>query len=153
MKVKSASEGAQLCSTLSDPMDCSLPGSSVHGTFQARVLEWGAIAFTFLQFGWRSQTALTEPRVLGPSAKFHVRNLVGFWWVLWSVVPSSLWPHGPARLLCSWDSPGKDTAVGCHALLQRISCVSYISCIGRWILDHCTTWEVSCFSVQDCLIP
>ena len=39
------SEVAQLCPTLSDPMDCSLPGSSVHGIFQARVLEWGAIAF------------------------------------------------------------------------------------------------------------
>ena len=45
MKVKSESEVAQLCPTLSDPMDCSLPGSSVHGIFQARVLEWGAIAF------------------------------------------------------------------------------------------------------------
>ena len=40
------SEVAQLCSTLSDPMDCSLPGSSIHGIFQARVLEWGAIAFS-----------------------------------------------------------------------------------------------------------
>ena len=44
MKVKS--EVAQLCPTLSDPVDCSLPGSSVHGIFQARVLEWGAIAFS-----------------------------------------------------------------------------------------------------------
>ena len=46
MKVKSESEVAQSCPTLSDPMDCSLPGSSVHGIFQARVLEWGAIALT-----------------------------------------------------------------------------------------------------------
>ena len=46
MKVKSESEAAQSCLTLSDPMDCSLPGSSVHGIFQARVLEWGAIAFS-----------------------------------------------------------------------------------------------------------
>ena len=46
MKVKSESEVAQSCLTLSDPMDCSLPGSSVHGIFQARVLEWGAIAFS-----------------------------------------------------------------------------------------------------------
>ena len=46
MKVKSESEVAQLCQTLSDPMDCSPPGSSVHGIFQARVLDWGAIAFT-----------------------------------------------------------------------------------------------------------
>ena len=46
MKVKSESEVAQSCPTLCDPMDCSLPGSSVHGIFQARVLEWGAIAFS-----------------------------------------------------------------------------------------------------------
>ena len=46
MKVKSESEVAQSCLTPSDPMDCNLPGSSVHGIFQARVLEWGAIAFS-----------------------------------------------------------------------------------------------------------
>ena len=46
MKGKSESEVAQLCPTLSDPMDCSPPGSSIHGIFQARVLEWGAIAFS-----------------------------------------------------------------------------------------------------------
>ena len=46
MKVKSESEVAQLCPTLRDPMDCSLPGSSVHGIFQARVLEWCAIVFS-----------------------------------------------------------------------------------------------------------
>ena len=46
MKVKSESEVTQSCSTLSDPMDCSLPGSSVHGIFQAGVLEWGAITFS-----------------------------------------------------------------------------------------------------------
>ena len=46
MKVKGESEVAQLCPTPSDPMDCSLPGSSIHGIFQARVLEWGAIAFS-----------------------------------------------------------------------------------------------------------
>ena len=46
MKVKSESEGAQSCPTLHDPMDCSLPGSSAHGIFEARVLEWIAIAFS-----------------------------------------------------------------------------------------------------------
>jgi len=46
MKVKSESEVAQSCLTLSDPMDYSLPGSSIHGIFQARVLEWVAIAFS-----------------------------------------------------------------------------------------------------------
>ena len=45
-KVKSESEVAQSCLTLCDPMDCSQPGSSIHGIFQARVLEWGAIAFS-----------------------------------------------------------------------------------------------------------
>ena len=48
MKVKSESEVAQSCLTLSDPMDCSPPGSSVHGIFPARVLEWAAIAFSDL---------------------------------------------------------------------------------------------------------
>ena len=53
MKVKSESESevAQSCPTLSDPMDCSLSGSSVHGIFQARELEWGAIAFSDTSMG------------------------------------------------------------------------------------------------------
>ena len=46
MKVKSESEVAQSCLTLHDPMDCNPPGSSVPGIFQARVLEWGVIAFS-----------------------------------------------------------------------------------------------------------
>jgi len=50
IKVKSESEASQSCPTPSDPMDCSLPGSSVHGIFQARVLEWGAIAFSRTKF-------------------------------------------------------------------------------------------------------
>ena len=51
MKVKSESEVAQSYPTLSDTMDCSLPGSSIHGIFQARVLEWGAIAFSIDSHG------------------------------------------------------------------------------------------------------
>ena len=46
MKLKSESEVAQLCPTPSDPMECSLPGSSIHGICRVRVLEWGAIAFS-----------------------------------------------------------------------------------------------------------
>ena len=49
MKVKTESEVTQSCPTLSNPMDCSLPGSSIHGIFQARVLEWGVIAFSHPQ--------------------------------------------------------------------------------------------------------
>ena len=45
MREREKCEAVQLCPTLSDPMDCSLPGSSIHGIFQARVLEWVAIAF------------------------------------------------------------------------------------------------------------
>ena len=52
MKVKSESEAAQSCPTLSNPMDCSLPGSSVLGIFQARVLEWGATAFSNTTFSY-----------------------------------------------------------------------------------------------------
>ena len=52
MKVKSESEVAQSCPTLSDPMDSSLPGSSVHGIFQERVLEWVAIAFSDMLRKW-----------------------------------------------------------------------------------------------------
>ena len=57
LKVKSESEVAQSCPTLSDPMDCSLPGSSIHGIFQARVLEWGAIAFSNLSLQLPTEVA------------------------------------------------------------------------------------------------
>ena len=60
MKVKSESEVAQLCPTLSDPMDCSLPGSSAHGIFQARVLEWGAIAFSKLLLATQKRKCVTK---------------------------------------------------------------------------------------------
>ena len=59
MKVKSESKVAQSCPTLSDPMGCSLPGTSVRGIFQARVLEWGAIAFS-------SVPAYTCPKIQSP---------------------------------------------------------------------------------------
>ena len=60
MKVKSESEAAQSCPTLSNPMDCSLPGSSVHGIFQARVLEWGAIAFSgAIVYGVTKESAMS----------------------------------------------------------------------------------------------
>ena len=64
-KVKSESEVAQSCPTLSDPMDCSPPGSSVHGIFQARVLEWGAIAFSD-----------PPPRILEIRAKINKWDLI-----------------------------------------------------------------------------
>ena len=64
MKVKSESEVAQSCPTLSDPMDCSPPGSTAHGIFQARVLEWGeewgATAFSACSHYYHTKKSLTE---------------------------------------------------------------------------------------------
>ena len=71
-KVKSESEVSQLCRTLSDPMDCSLPGSSVHGIFQARVLEWGAIAFSGeLTLGSIKYWELTQKKPLEYKTRHH----------------------------------------------------------------------------------
>ena len=66
MKVKSESEVTQSHPTLSDPMDCSLPGSSVHGIFQARVLEWGAIAFSTCETDYLQKDCNRGPVVLYP---------------------------------------------------------------------------------------
>ena len=73
MKVKSESKVAQSCPTLSDPIDCSLPDSSIHGIFQARVLEWGAIAF--------SATI---------SSTCHFNIFVSLWAELWPPLPIAL---------------------------------------------------------------
>ena len=69
MKVKSESEVAQLCPTPSDPMDCSPPGSSIHGICQARVLEWVAIAFSDMKLHTSSQSML-EKETLYPLVAF-----------------------------------------------------------------------------------
>ena len=100
MKVKSESEVAQSCPTLSDPMDCSLPGSSVHGIFQARVLEWVAVAFsrnecnctliwTFfgIAFLWDWNENWPFP-VLWPMLSFP--NLLAYW-VQHCLTASSFW--------------------------------------------------------------
>ena len=67
MKVKSQSEVAQSCPTLSDPMDCSTPGSSVHGIFQTRVLEWGTIASSYCPLFLFSLKLLERPFFSGRS--------------------------------------------------------------------------------------
>ena len=78
MKVKSESEVAQSCPTLRDPMNCSLPGFSAHGIFQARVLEWGAIAFSLMpRIGQkRSEMDAESSAFLYTSAKSNVRDRV-----------------------------------------------------------------------------
>ena len=79
MKVKSQSESevGQSCLTLSDPMDCSLPGSSIHGIFQARVLEWGAIAFSNA-WKWKVKVKLLS----------RVRPLATSWIAAYQAPPS-----------------------------------------------------------------
>ena len=91
MKVKTESEVTQSCPTLSDPMDCSPPGSSIPGIFQARVLEWGAIAFSIIIGDWNAKvgsdllktTQLIQRRrwhptpVLLPGKSHGWRSLVG----------------------------------------------------------------------------
>ena len=72
MKVKSESEVVRSCPTLRDPMDCSLPGSSIHGIFQARVLEWGAIAFSgsFCYFLLKNQFSVPQCSTLSKHRPF-----------------------------------------------------------------------------------
>ena len=95
MKVKSESEVTESCPTLGDPMNCSPPGSSTHGIFQARVLEWGAIAFS----------EVTSKEQIHSSHQ-----------CVCSVVSDSQRPHGlqRTRLFRPQDFPGKSTVVGCH---------------------------------------
>ena len=74
IEVKSESEVTQSCPTLSDPRDCSLPGSSVHGIFQARVLEWGAIAFSVTGLTWSNiMTAWLRTQLLNTPRVVYVR--------------------------------------------------------------------------------
>ena len=80
MKIKSESEVAQSCPTPRDRMDCSLPGSSVHGIFQARVLEWGAIAFS----SWSLLKLISIKSVMPPN---HL-NLCHLFLLLPSLFPS-----------------------------------------------------------------
>ena len=82
MKVKSESEVTQSCLTLSNPMDCSLPGSSIHGIFQATVLEWGAIAFSLVNLTTLqiplSLVAVKSLCAIGTWTKWHVQFQVPF---------------------------------------------------------------------------
>ena len=86
MKVKSESEVAQSCPTLSDPMDCSLPGSAIHGIFQARVLEGGAIAFS------TNEASVGDGEALAP----HASTLA--WEIPWAEEPGGLQSMGSHRV-------------------------------------------------------
>ena len=83
VKVKSENEVAQLCPTLSDSMDRSLPGSSIHGIFQARVLEWGATASYISQRGNKLRHSLFESWLMVSLKDFHVSKR----WIFVETVP------------------------------------------------------------------
>ena len=117
MKVKSESEVAQSCPTLSDPMDCSLPGSSTHGIFQARVLEWGAIAFSD-----ESVTAL---------------QLISFFYMLLPNL-SREGDGTPLQYSCLEKSHGQRSLIGCSPwdrkesdTTERLHFHFSLSCIGE----------------------
>ena len=122
----------QSCLTLCSPMDCSTPGSSVHGISSARILEWVAILFfskgssqprdqILHLLHWQADSLPVEPpgKPINPPVK---------WSDVAQSCPTLCNPYQappsifaiPTRLLPPWDSPGKSTGVGCHFLLQGI---------------------------------
>ena len=137
MKVKSESEVAQSCPTLSDPMDCSLPGSSIHGICQARVLEWGTIAFSSLtpstvqkQFGKRKELSFLlslfqVSDVSNHCSYYHCSNCPS--WGLFSLAPvSSHWC--PVALVTSLLS----VITKNFKLILPVSCPRHGPAISLW---------------------
>ena len=127
---------AQLCSTLCDPMDCSLPGSSVHGIFQARMLEWGAIPTSkgnnkqnlklslqlFVYNEWHSFRYYQIYQEIKPNDQQRGGKQtlqLAEWVLVTQLYPALVTPWIIAsRLPCPWDFPGKNTGVGCHFFLH-----------------------------------
>ena len=122
------------CPSLCDPMDCSPPGSSVHGICQARILEWGATSFSGGSSQSRDRTCIscTDGKILyswttceapvndSAAAAAAAKSL--------QLCPTLCHPidGSPPRLLRPWDSPGKNTGVGCRFLLQCIK-------VSQWL--------------------
>ena len=159
-EVKKESEVTQSCPTLCDPMECSLPGFSVHGIFQARVLEWVAISFSRRSSwprDWTQVSCIVSRRftvwatreihlcqsvllifsykscvVYGLTSKslLHFESILVYGVKKCSAAAAKLLqscltsvrPHRrqPTRLPHPWDSPGKNTGVGCHFLFQSM---------------------------------
>ena len=108
MKVKSESEVAQLCSTLCDPMDCSLPGSSIHGIFQARIPEWAAIAFSTHKLTLQNRAGSPETSAAWLTVKGWVVHLVGRkgvggGWALGAVLPCCIPRENHRQRLKVWE--------------------------------------------------
>ena len=116
---------AQLCPTLCDPMDCSLPGSSVHRILQARILEQVAIPFyrgssqpcNRIQVSWDAGKFFTIWATREAfRLEYRVTNTTSWWNIGLLTLPHMV----NATLLHPWDFPGKRTGVGCHCLLHCI---------------------------------
>ena len=107
---------AQLCLTLCDCVDCSPPGSSVHGIFQARIVEWVAISFSRGSSPSRDWTCVS---CIGRQILYHCATWEALfkWSGSRSVTSDSLWPHG---LYSPWSSLGQNTEVSSLSLLQGI---------------------------------
>ena len=105
MKVKSESEVAESCPSLSNPMDCSPPGSSIFGIFQARVLEWGAIAFSSIGASLVAQAVKNLPgmqetwvRSLGWEDSLEKGMAIHASFLAWRIP----WTEEPGRLYTPW---------------------------------------------------
>ena len=137
-KVKSENEVSQPSLTLSDTKDCSLPGSSVHGTFQARVLEWGAIAFSgahsslllFQLFHWNS-SFLTWPSIQFINL-FSLTHLLPLTWSIQSLVVHLL-TQGSLLGFC-WSFIFSLTS-GCWSIHPRVNFSGFFSI-------YSSSWEI-----------
>ena len=118
MKVKSEREVAQSCLTLIDPMDCSLPGSSVHGIFQARVLKWGAIVFSILTLQIPFLCSIFRPS--SPPTSFCQGSVS----INYFLTPTCLTLPSPP-------TPEKNIAL---AFLQSFSCAFALGMIMKWLM-------------------
>ena len=123
MKVKSESEVTQSCPTLSDPMDCSLPGSSIHGIFQAQVLEWVAIAFSAAGYGHKQfPSAPPAPAQHKPETFISLKhsNMESF--LHWCrIVPPDSWAT-MERILRYFETQNrKRTVIACSGSLHAKS--------------------------------
>ena len=135
----SEGEVSQSYPTLCNPVDCSLPGFSIHGILQARILEWVTISFSRGSSWPRDGTQVS---LIGGRC-FNLWATREACWVA-QLCLTLLWLHGlqPSRLLCPWDCPGKNTGVGCRFFLQEIFVTKGLNqCLlhCRRIVYHCTS--------------
>ena len=118
--MKSEREFAQSYLTLSDPIDGNLPGSSIHGIFQARVLEWGAIAFSVPSSKYHQMISYMDfPGKFLHYVSCQVRNMLCLVTQLCPILFNTTDCSLPGSSVHG-DSLGKNTGMGCHALLQGI---------------------------------